>query len=83
MNHKDNEAAMAQILRLAEFRKQKKTRHGEASAPDLAPAYYCMRCDADWFKLYPSGLVQCAGCGAVMRNILIAKSDCTKQGQEQ
>ena len=74
---------MAQIIQLAEFRRQKKTRHGKASTPAPAPAYYCMRCDADWFKLYPSGLVSCAGCGAVMRNILIANSDPAKQGHEQ
>ena len=74
---------MGQVLRLAEFRKQpKKARHADASAPDAGPAYYCMRCDADWFKLYPSGLAQCTGCGAVMRNILVANSDAAKQGED-
>ncbi|MGH8677617.1 MAG: hypothetical protein ACREUQ_04605 [Burkholderiales bacterium] len=75
---------MGQVVRLADLQKKpKKARHGEASVPDPGPAYYCMRCDTDWFKLYPSGLVSCASCGATMRNILIANSDPTKQGQEQ
>ena len=75
---------MGQVVRLAQFQKQpKKARHAGPPAPELGPAYYCTRCDADWFKLYPSGLARCAGCGAVMRNILIANSDPGKQGQGQ
>ncbi|MGH7865990.1 MAG: hypothetical protein ACREQB_13445 [Candidatus Binataceae bacterium] len=70
---------MGLVVRFAEFQQQpKKARHPRVSAPDAGPAYYCMRCNADSFKLYPSGLAQCASCGAVMRNIAIAGSDPTK-----
>ena len=31
--------------------------------------YYCTRCGAEQFTLGPAGEVQCAGCGALMRNL--------------
>ena len=71
---------MGQMIRMSDFRKPAKALPGDA--PDAGPAYYCMRCDADLFKLFPSGLVQCSSCGAVIRNILVAPSGRREQGQE-
>lgn len=39
---------------------------------DPRPAYYCMRCDGDAFRIYASGEVYCVQCGKRMRNIVIA-----------
>ena len=63
--------APANVVRLAEYRKRRR----QAAAPRRAlPAswgaqYYCLRCDADEFRLYASGSVHCAHCGALMRNL--------------
>jgi ribosomal protein L37AE/L43A len=40
-------------------------------AQDWGPQYYCLRCDGDEFKLYASGVVHCAHCGSMMRNLLV------------
>lgn len=65
---------MGQVLRLSDFRKPAKAAQVSTSAPDHGSTYYCMRCDADLFKLHPSGQVECASCGAVIRNILISET---------
>jgi len=38
------------------------------------PAYYCMRCDGDAFRIFASGEIHCVQCGKRMRNILAAVS---------
>jgi transcription elongation factor Elf1 len=63
------------VVRMAEYRK----RHRQAAAPRPKPAgwgaqYYCLRCDADEFRLYASGNVHCAHCGALMRNLELSSS---------
>jgi hypothetical protein len=74
---------MAQIVRLAEYRKAASSRRGGTSAHGArhdtphalqsgAPHYFCLRCDTDQFKLYPAGTVHCAHCGALMRNISVS-----------
>lgn len=74
---------MGQVLRLSDFRKPARAPRGGTSARDPGPAYYCMRCDTDLFKLHPSGQVECASCGAVIRNILISETaDLPKRGLE-
>lgn len=74
---------MGLVVRLSDFRKPGKALQSRARAPNPEPAYYCMRCNADLFKLYPSGLVKCTDCGAVIRNIVVAQStDRAEQGQE-
>lgn len=74
---------MGLVVRLSDFRKPAKALRSHAASPDPEPAYYCMRCDADLFKLFPSGLVKCTHCGAVIRNILVTNStNRAKQGQE-
>ena len=74
---------MAEVIDLSEYRKPAKTPRVDAPAPERGPSYYCTRCDTDWFRLNPSGLVHCASCGAVMRNILVTESTHQpKQGRE-
>jgi len=36
--------------------------------------YYCPRCDGDDFRLYASGMVHCAHCGALMRNLAVSST---------
>lgn len=62
---------MQNIVRLDEYRKQRKgARSGGPQAPD-APRYFCLSCDADHFKLYAAGTVHCAACGSLIRNVQI------------
>jgi hypothetical protein len=65
-------SAQANVVRLAEYRKRRRP----AALPRSRPAgwgaqYYCLRCDADEFRLYASGNVHCAHCGAFMRNLAL------------
>jgi DNA-directed RNA polymerase subunit RPC12/RpoP len=72
---------MGQIVRLAE----RVTRRAEQS-PSRLPlgesSYYCMRCEADRFLLYPSGEVQCASCGAQIENLAVAEQPRGDPGPE-
>ena len=65
---------MGQVVRLSDFSKPWKALQRRAPAPSPEPAYYCMRCEADLFQLFPSGRVKCTQCGAVIRNILVTES---------
>lgn len=65
--------AMENVVRLADYRKRR-MRGGNGRAPaaqEGAAQYYCLRCDADDFKLYASGMVHCSHCGSLMRNLLV------------
>ncbi len=61
---------MENIVRLAEYRKRRKP--PRRAAPDIGEQYFCTRCDADEFKLGATGMVHCAQCGALMRNLAVA-----------
>jgi hypothetical protein len=63
---------MENILRLDDYRKARKPAR-PAKAPD-APRFFCLSCDTDQFKLYASGGVHCASCGALIRNIEVSDS---------
>ena len=63
---------MENIVRLAEYRQRRKPLRKRA--PDLTAQYFCTRCDSDEFKLSAAGMVHCAHCGAVMRNLLVSPS---------
>ena len=65
------ESSVDNVVRLAEYRNRKKSAPPKAAAQDWGPQYYCLRCDGDEFKLYASGVVHCAHCGSMMRNLLI------------
>ena len=67
-NAQDN--AQSNVIRLAEYRKRRQATQ-QARSQDWGPQYYCLRCDGDEFKLYASGVVHCAHCGSMMRNLLI------------
>jgi len=63
---------MENIVRLADYRRRRAGRGPQrAPAQDSGAQYYCLRCDADEFRLYASGMVHCAHCGALMRNLLV------------
>jgi hypothetical protein len=62
---------MENIVRLDDYRKPRKP--SGAKAPD-APRFFCLSCDTDQFKLYASGSVHCASCGALIRNIGVSDS---------
>jgi hypothetical protein len=62
--------SMENIVRLDDYRKARKP---VPKAPD-APRFFCLSCDTDQFKLYASGSVHCASCGALIRNIGVSDS---------
>ena len=64
---------MENIVRLADYRRRR-AGGGARQAHDSGAQYYCLRCDGDEFRLYASGLVHCAHCGALMRNLLVSSS---------
>ena len=76
---------MENIVRLAEYRKRRKPpqRAAEPAARhlDLGAQYFCTRCDADEFKLSAAGMVHCAHCGALMRNLLVNPTSSEEAGQ--
>ena len=65
---------MENVVRLADYRKRRRPARRVASiVRDSGPQYYCLRCDADEFRLYASGTVHCAHCGSLMRNLLVGQ----------
>ena len=62
---------MENIGRLADYRKRRDARR---AAPNAGARYFCTRCDGDEFKLSALGMVHCAGCGALMRNLVVMPS---------
>jgi ribosomal protein L37AE/L43A len=68
---------MENIVRLADYRKRREARAAKPAAPKAAPysdcgaQYFCTRCDADEFRLSAAGMVHCAHCGALMRNLFV------------
>ena len=75
---------MENIVRLAEYRKRRKAAHQAARQPaqsaDSTAQYFCTRCDSDDFKLSAAGMVHCAHCGALMRNLLVTPSSSQEAG---
>ena len=64
---------MKNVVRLDDYRKARKPLRTQPAPPD-APRYFCLSCDSDHFKLYASGSVHCAHCGALIRNIAASDS---------
>jgi hypothetical protein len=64
---------MENVVRLDDYRKARKPARREPRPPE-APRFFCMSCDTDEFKLYASGTVHCANCGALIRNIGVSDS---------
>ena len=64
--------SMENIVRLDDYRKTRKPAR-QPKAPD-APRFFCLSCDTDQFKLYATGSIHCAACGALIRNIGVSDS---------
>ena len=62
---------MENIVRLAEYRKRRKAATRAFAPVEVGAQYFCTRCDGDEFKLSAAGMVHCAHCGALMRNLLV------------
>ncbi|HEX7052760.1 MAG TPA: hypothetical protein VF211_02355 [Burkholderiales bacterium] len=65
---------MDNVVRLAEYRRRRLDAAPRARQGNWGAQYYCLRCDADEFRLYASGSVHCARCGAFMRNLGLTAS---------
>ena len=66
---------MENIVRLADYRKRRKPARRAPALAGGQPAgaqYFCTRCDSDEFRLSALGMVHCAHCGALMRNLLVS-----------
>ena len=78
-------ALMATIVNLSDYRGQRKAERSDAPAAEGAkpgPHYFCTRCESDRFKLFSSGVVHCAQCSALMRNITVAETEQGKAGSK-
>jgi ribosomal protein L37AE/L43A len=64
---------MANVVRLSEFRRRK-SQAQRAAAPEPGAQYFCLRCETDQFRLYATGTIHCAKCGALIRNIRVNPS---------
>ena len=60
---------MENVLRLAEFRRRKQQAQRAATTTEPGAQYFCLRCEAEEFRLYGTGTIRCAKCGALIRNI--------------
>ena len=63
---------MENVVRLADVRRRKQLAQRAAASAEPAAQYYCLRCEAEEFRLYSSGTIHCARCGALIRNIEVA-----------
>lgn len=63
------------VVRLAEFRRRKAQAQRAAAGTEPGAQYFCLRCEAEEFRLYASGTVHCAKCGALIRNINVAAKE--------
>jgi DNA-directed RNA polymerase subunit RPC12/RpoP len=63
--------AVENVVRLAEFRRRKAQAQAQRATASTEPGaqYFCLRCEAEEFRLYASGTIHCAKCGALIRNI--------------
>jgi len=74
---------MENVVRLADYRKRRRrpARRVVALGREGGPQYYCLRCDADEFRLYASGSVHCGHCGSLMRNLLVGPNSGEESAQ--
>ena len=77
---------MATIVDLSDYRTERKAGRRAVPGPEAGvkagPHYFCTRCEGDRFKLFSSGVIHCAHCGALMRNITVAESEHGKAGSQ-
>ena len=74
---------MENIVRLAEYRQRRQAERAAAPAGsgDTGSQYFCTRCDGAEFRLSALGMVHCAHCSALMRNLLVTPSSAPATGQ--
>jgi len=74
---------MATIVQLDKYRKARRPqRPAPASQLSGSPHYFCLRCDAERFQLYATGVIHCAQCGALMRNISVTEGEEGRAGSK-
>jgi len=61
--------AVENVVRLAEFRRRKALAQRAGASAEPGAQYFCLRCEAEEFRLFATGTVHCAKCGALIRNI--------------
>jgi hypothetical protein len=76
---------MATIVQLDKYRKARRApprATPPASSLSGSPHYFCLRCDAERFQLYATGVIHCAQCGALMRNISVIEGEEGRAGSK-
>jgi len=63
--------AVENIVRLADFRRRKAMAQRAGAGAEPGAQYFCLRCEAEEFRLFASGIVHCAKCGALIRNVKV------------
>ena len=71
---RDGPPLMENIVRLAEYRNKRRKPARPAASTDSGTQYFCTRCDSGEFRLSAMGMVHCAHCSALMRNLLVSPS---------
>ena len=67
--------AMQNVVRLVEFRRRKQQAQRATTTTEPGAQYFCLRCEAEEFRLYATGTIHCAKCGALIRNIGVGPSE--------
>jgi ribosomal protein L37AE/L43A len=65
---------MENVVRLSEFRRRKRLAQRATTTAEPGSQYFCLRCEAEEFRLYATGTIHCAKCGALIRNILVGST---------
>ena len=63
------------VFRLAEFRRRRAQAQRVGARAEPGAQYFCLRCEAEEFRLYASGTIHCSKCGALIRNINVAAKE--------
>ena len=66
---------MENVVRLAEFRRRKQQAQRATTTAEPGSQYFCLRCEAEEFRIFGTGTIHCAKCGALIRNISIAQRE--------
>ena len=65
-------ASVENVVRLAEFRRRKASAQRAGATAEPGAQYFCLRCEAEEFRLYALGTIHCAKCGALIRNLRVS-----------